>query len=109
MSSTQVLQARMFAYPDAARYRLGVNFQHLPCNRPVCPVYNPYERDGFMKTTSNYRDDPNCVNLALKPVQFKATSYGANGSIYAAGGNHELWTRGSVAAYTSEVTDEDSI
>src|SRR5258708_1824268 len=30
-----MLQARMFAYPDAARYRLGVNYQQLPCNRPV--------------------------------------------------------------------------
>jgi catalase len=29
-SPDPMLQARMFAYPDAQRYRLGVNYQYLP-------------------------------------------------------------------------------
>lgn len=102
----------MFAYPDASRYRLGVNYQQLPCNRPVCPVYSPYQRDGFMNATPNYGSDPNYVNSALRPTTFKATSYGANHSAYAAGGDgarHEEWTRGRVAAYTSEVTADDFV
>jgi catalase len=28
-----MLQARMFAYPDAQRYRLGVNYPFLPDER----------------------------------------------------------------------------
>lgn len=102
----------MFAYPDAARYRLGVNYQQLPCNRPVCPVYSPYERDGSMNTTSNYGSDPNYVNSAIKPVKFKSTTYGASGSTYTAGGDggkHELWVHGAVEGYASDVTDEDFV
>ena len=44
----------MFAYPDAARYRLGVNYQFLPTNSPRSEVYCPTERDGFMNFTENY-------------------------------------------------------
>lgn len=95
-----VLQARMFAYPDAARYRLGVNYQQLPCNRPICPVYSPYQRDGFMNATANYGGDPNYVRSALKPVKFQ-------GNIGASGVGHDHWIMGRVAGYTSEVEDED--
>ena len=46
-SPDKMLQGRLFAYADAHRYRVGVNNQQLPINRPRCPVHN-YERDGFM-------------------------------------------------------------
>jgi catalase len=99
-----VLQARMFAYPDAARYRLGVNYQQLPCNHPVSDVYSPYQRDGSMRFMTNYGDDPNYVRSSLKPINFKG-NLGKNG--YATGGHeHDEWV-GKVAAYTSEVTGED--
>ncbi|RDH29087.1 catalase-domain-containing protein [Aspergillus welwitschiae] len=62
-----MLQARMFAYPDAQRYRLGVNYTQLPPNRAVCPVYAPYERDGFATVTKNYGGDPNYVRSSLSP------------------------------------------
>lgn len=62
-----VLQARMFAYPDAQRYRLGVNYTQLPPNRAICPVYAPYERDGMGTITKNYGGDPNYVRSALTP------------------------------------------
>lgn len=51
----------MFAYPDAQRYRLGANYTQLPPNRPVVPVYAPYERDGAGTMTRNYGGDPNYV------------------------------------------------
>jgi catalase len=54
-----VLQARMFSYPDAARYRVGPNYQQLPNNRPVSKVYSPYERDGPSRIDGNYGGDPN--------------------------------------------------
>jgi len=46
-SPDKMLQARLLAYPDAHRYRLGANNQQLPVNAPRCPV-NHYQRDGFM-------------------------------------------------------------
>jgi catalase len=46
-SPDKMLQARLFAYQDAHRYRLGVNHNHIPVNTPRCPVNN-YQRDGTM-------------------------------------------------------------
>ncbi|PSS23489.1 hypothetical protein M430DRAFT_40651 [Amorphotheca resinae ATCC 22711] len=98
-----MLQARMFAYPDAARYRLGVNYQQLPCNAPVSQVYTPYLRDG-VRHDNNFGGDPNYVGSKLRPIHFKGR-VGANG--YSPGG-HEEWV-GRVSSYSSEVTDEDFI
>jgi catalase len=47
-----MLQARLFAYPDAARYRIGVNYQSLPVNRPLNEV-TAYHRDGGMRFDMN--------------------------------------------------------
>jgi len=44
-SADPVLQSRLLSYPDAQRYRLGVNYQQLPVNVPVVPVVN-FQRDG---------------------------------------------------------------
>lgn len=57
----------MFAYPDAQRYRLGVNYTQLPPNRAICPVYAPFERDGTATMTRNYGGDPNYVRSTLSP------------------------------------------
>ena len=46
-SLDKLLQGRLFAYKDAARYRLGANYEQLKANRPRHEVYN-YARDGFM-------------------------------------------------------------
>ena len=40
-----MLQARLFNYADAQRYRLGVNYRQIPVNRPRCPVHSN-QRDG---------------------------------------------------------------
>ncbi|KFZ19209.1 hypothetical protein V502_03775 [Pseudogymnoascus sp. VKM F-4520 (FW-2644)] len=98
-----MLQARMFAYPDAARYRLGVNYQQLPCNSPVAPVYSPYQRDGASRHDTNYGGDPNYVNASLKAVNFKGNR-GANG---ASDGGHEEWVAGKIQGYATEVKDDD--
>ncbi|TGM96555.1 catalase [Leptospira yasudae] len=47
-SPDKMLQGRLFAYPDAQRYRLGVQYQQLPVNRPKNSV-NAYHRDGSVK------------------------------------------------------------
>jgi catalase len=46
-SPDKMLQGRLFAYHDAQLYRVGTNHQHLPVNRPRCPLHNQ-QRDGAM-------------------------------------------------------------
>ncbi|WP_121666389.1 catalase [Mesonia aquimarina] len=51
-SPDKMLQGRLLSYPDAHRYRLGVNYEQIPVNR--CPyAVNNYERDGFMTVSDN--------------------------------------------------------
>jgi len=47
-SPDKVLQARIFAYADAHRYRLGTHYEALPVNAPKCPVHH-YHKDGPMR------------------------------------------------------------
>ncbi|MER7862021.1 catalase [Amycolatopsis japonica] len=47
-SPDKMLQGRLFAYPDAHRYRIGANYTQLPVNAPKSPV-NSYSRDGAMR------------------------------------------------------------
>lgn len=57
-SPDKVLQARIFSYPDAHRYRIGANYQQLPVNQPKCPVMH-YQRDGAMALGDNGGNTPN--------------------------------------------------
>jgi catalase len=57
-SPDKMLQARLISYPDAHRYRLGVNYDSLPVNRPTCPVHT-YHRDGAMRFDGNSGAAPN--------------------------------------------------
>jgi len=52
-SPDKMLQARLFSYGDAQRYRLGVNHQSIPVNAPRCPVHS-YHRDGAMRVDGNF-------------------------------------------------------
>lgn len=52
-SPDKMLQGRLFSYGDAQRYRLGVNHNQIPVNRPRCPVHS-YHRDGAMRVDGNY-------------------------------------------------------
>jgi catalase len=57
-SPDKMLQARILSYPDAHRYRLGVNYEALPVNRPHVPVRH-YHRDGAMRFDGNFGGAPN--------------------------------------------------
>ena len=57
-SPDKMLQARIFSYPDAHRYRLGVNYQQIPVNQPKCP-YHTYNKDGLMRVDGNQGSCPN--------------------------------------------------
>ncbi|QRM18740.1 catalase [Dechloromonas sp. TW-R-39-2] len=52
-SPDKMLQARLFSYGDAQRYRLGVNHHQIPVNAPRCPVHS-YHRDGAMRIDGNH-------------------------------------------------------
>jgi catalase len=51
-SPDKMLQGRLFSYGDTQRYRLGINFNHIPINAPKCP-FRSYHRDGKMRTDGN--------------------------------------------------------
>jgi catalase len=47
-SPDRMLLARTFAYGDAHRARLGVNYRQIPVNAPQAPVHS-YSKDGAMR------------------------------------------------------------
>ena len=47
-SNDPLLMGRNFSYFDTQISRLGINWEELPINRPVCPVLN-HNRDGQMR------------------------------------------------------------
>ncbi|QKX59781.1 uncharacterized protein TRUGW13939_06923 [Talaromyces rugulosus] len=103
-SADPMLQARMFAYPDAARYRLGTNYQMLPTNKARAPVYCPFQRDGFMNFSTNYGEDPNYVGSSLRPTTFAVSATGKPlGSTIT---EHEKWV-GEISSFTSTVHQDD--
>ncbi|WIM67920.1 catalase [Corynebacterium breve] len=57
-SPDRMLQARIFAYADQHRYRIGPNYQMLPVNQPVNPV-NTYQERGAMAYQINAEGEPN--------------------------------------------------
>jgi catalase len=83
-SPDKMLQARLISYPDAHRYRFGVNFETLPVNRPQCPVHT-YNRDGFMRADENGADAPNYEpNSFGGPVQdprYRELPYKVSGEV----------------------------
>jgi catalase len=73
-SPDKMLQFRIVSYADAHRYRLGVNYESLPVNRPVCPVHS-YHRDGSMRFDGNdggaVNYEPNSFGGPVEDNRFK--------------------------------------
>lgn len=57
-SPDKMLQGRILSYPDAQRYRLGVNYEQIPVNKCPFMVAN-YQRDGMMQVGDNGGASPN--------------------------------------------------
>ena len=74
-SPDKMLQARVFSYADAHRYRLGTHYEHLPVNAAKCPVHT-YHKDGPMRffgpDTGNVDAfyEPNSFNGAVQDDRF---------------------------------------
>src|SRR5712671_4076498 len=56
-SPDKMLQARVFSYADAHRYRLGTHYEALPVNAPRSPVHH-YHKDGPMRFFDNNTKNP---------------------------------------------------
>ena len=56
-SPDKMLQARVFSYADAHRYRLGTHYEALPVNAARCPVRH-YHKDGPMRFFDNNHANP---------------------------------------------------
>ena len=83
-SPDKMLQARLISYPDAHRYRLGVNYESLPSNAPKCPVHT-YNRDGSMRFDDNGGSgpnyEPNSFGGAVEQHRYRELAYRATGDI----------------------------
>ena len=62
-SPDKMLQARIFSYADAHRYRLGTHYEALPVNAPRCPVRH-YHKDGGMRF---FRNDTGNADAYYEP------------------------------------------
>ncbi len=73
-SPDKMLQFRIFAYADAHRYRLGVNYESLPVNKPRSEV-STYHRDGKMRFDGNESGavnyEPNSFDGPVEDSQYK--------------------------------------
>jgi catalase len=73
-SPDKMLQARIFSYADAHRYRLGTHYEALPVNAPRCPVRH-YHKDGPMRFFRNDTGNPDAYyepNSFNGPAQSEA-------------------------------------
>ncbi len=58
-SPDKLLQARLMAYQDAHRYRLGPNSTQIPINAPKNAMLYTTQRDGSMQVNGNMGNAPN--------------------------------------------------
>ena len=98
-SPDKMLQARIFSYADAHRYRVGTNHAQLPVNAPVAPV-NSYSTDGAMRITAK---DPHV------PV-YAPNSFGGAAAAPERNGNDQGWENDGAlvrSAVTLHSDDDD--
>ena len=73
-SPDKMLQARIFSYADAHRYRVGVNAEQLSVNKPRCPVHH-YHADGTMRLAGHANPDayyePNSMGGAVQDERYR--------------------------------------
>ncbi|QLE79823.1 catalase [Francisella sp. Scap27] len=83
-SPDKMLQARIFSYADAHRYRLGTHYEALPVNAPRCPVHH-YHKDGSMRFFDNFAKncdayyEPNSFNGASEDDKYREPPLRING------------------------------
>ncbi len=82
-SPDRMLQARLFSYGDAQRYRLGVNHHQIPVNAPKCPFHS-FHRDGMMRVDGNHggitANEPNAQGEWQEQPDFREPPLRINGN-----------------------------
>ncbi len=82
-SPDKMLQARVFSYADAHRYRVGVNAEQLSVNRPRCPVHH-YHADGTMRLAGHPNPDayyePNSMGGPVQDLSVKEPPLAISGN-----------------------------
>jgi catalase len=83
-SPDKMLQARLFSYPDAHRYRVGTHYEMLPVNRPISEV-NTYHADGSMNYSEGISGDayyePNSFDGPKENGAFAEPSLAIDGDV----------------------------
>jgi catalase len=78
-----MLQARIFSYADAHRYRVGINHHQLPVNQPRCPVAH-YHADGSMRLAGHANPDayyePNSVGGPAQDERYREPPLNLSGA-----------------------------
>ncbi|MDR2168284.1 MAG: catalase [Clostridiales bacterium] len=122
VSPDKLLQGRLFAYGDAARYRLGINHHQIPVNAAKCP-FHAYHRDGVMRVDGNYGSTkgyfPNSFDNWQDQPEFSEPPFEADGDIdhhsryyegddvfYQAGDLYRLMTEDKKAALISNTAGD---
>ncbi len=98
-SPDKMLLGRLFAYADAHRARLGVNYKQIPVNAPQCPVHS-YSKDGAMRVQ-------NVTDPVYHPNSKGGPSAAANDLPF-----YEKWSASGEfmrAAYTKRRDDDDFV
>lgn len=95
-SPDKMLQARLFSYGDAHRYRLGINADQIPVNRPHCPVSN-YHRDGAMRVDGNggaeVNYEPNSFGGPVSDIRYNYPPLKLEGDAAHYGQDHDYYTQ----------------
>lgn len=84
-SPDKMLQARIFSYPDAQRYRVGTHYEKLPVNKPIVEV-NTYNQNGSMLFDGPIGNcayyEPNSFDGAVADSDYIELPFPADGNGY---------------------------
>ncbi len=83
-SPDKLLQGRLFAYQDAARYRVGVNHNQIPVNQAHAKINN-HQRDGQMRVDGNSGSqvnyEPNSFSNIAESPEDRQSTYELHGMV----------------------------
>ncbi|OCX63141.1 catalase [Thioclava sp. SK-1] len=99
-SPDKMLQARVFSYADAHRYRLGTHYEALPANAPKCPVHH-YHKDGGMRFFPQETGHPDAY--------YEPNQYGDSAKADPSVAEPPLKINGDADRYVQENADADYV
>lgn len=79
LSPDKMLMARVFAYADAQRYRIGANYNQLPVNQPHAAEVRNYQHEGNMRYFYNDASTPVYTPNSLGGPEADAARAGEGG------------------------------